>query len=610
MDVLAGPEGLDQTRVRRVVGQDAQLHLGVVCGEQDGPFGRHEGLADANALLGADRDVLHVRIRRGEAAGGGAGLVEGGVDAAGRRVDQRRQRVDVGVLELGQAAVREDPRRELVVDHELLEHALVGGVARLGLANHRQLELLEEDALELFGTAHQELLARQRVDLALEARELALVLDREPRERALVHAHPGALHAGEDPGERHLHLVEERCQPVRFEPLAQLRSQGVYGARLLPGPGRDGLHRQLRRRDRLRAAPRQLLPAAQRLPQVRPGSCGQAARCLGIHQEGRHFDVHLRQRKRRAALFEQRLKALHVPPEPRPASALAERVSKRRGDAREVERAAGGSAAGDVRRAPFPERTGDPEWTRRHGAAPVGHTDQHRAGLGGQLVDQPRQLVGAGDQAGLHLEAPLRRRRARLCGGVEVFEQPREAQAGEERAELLAVGLAPRQIRQLQRQRDVLAQRRQLLRQARLGGVLLEGRARARRGHVGHVLEQLLEAAPLPDQLGGALLADALDAGDVVARITHQRANVQHPLRRHAEARLDLAGRVTAVLHGVEHAHALAHQLHQVLVGGDDGHVDVFGRHLDQGRDHVVRLEAIDLENRDPVGFHEFAHQG
>ena len=96
-----------------------------------------------------DRDVLHVGVRGRQAPGGGPGLVELGMDAAGPLVDQRRQRVDVGALQLREPAVGQDLARQLVLGGELLEHALVGRVTGLGLLDDGQLELLEQDHLEL-----------------------------------------------------------------------------------------------------------------------------------------------------------------------------------------------------------------------------------------------------------------------------------------------------------------------------------------------------------------------------------------------------------------------------------------------------------------------------
>ena len=96
------------------------------------------------------------------------------MDASGARIHERRQRVDVGVLELGEPPVREDLQRQLVLRRQLLEHVLVRRVAGLRLLQHRQLQLLEQDLLELLRRGDQEALARERMDALLELRELAV----------------------------------------------------------------------------------------------------------------------------------------------------------------------------------------------------------------------------------------------------------------------------------------------------------------------------------------------------------------------------------------------------------------------------------------------------
>jgi hypothetical protein len=124
------------------------------------------------------------------------------------------------------------------------------------------------------------------------------------------------------------------------------------------------------------------------------------------------------------------------------------------------------------------------------------------------------------------------------------------------------------------------------------------------------VLQQALQVAPLADQLRRTLLPDALHSRNVVARVAHQRAQVENALRRHAEALLHLGWTETAVLHAVEERDPLADQLHQVLVRGDDRHPGLGRRLLHQGCDDVVGLEARDLEDRDAVGLHQLANHG
>ena len=90
------------------VGEDAKLDLRVVGADDDVTRRRDEGRADRPAELGADGDVLEVRVARREAPGGGDGLVEARVDAPRLGVDVPRERVDVRALELVDLAVLED----------------------------------------------------------------------------------------------------------------------------------------------------------------------------------------------------------------------------------------------------------------------------------------------------------------------------------------------------------------------------------------------------------------------------------------------------------------------------------------------------------------------
>src|SRR3546814_1616076 len=76
-----------------VCSSDLQLDLRVVAREQLAPRRRDEGLADAAAVLAADRDVLQVGIARRQAPGRRARLVVAGVHAAGVGIDHLRQLV-------------------------------------------------------------------------------------------------------------------------------------------------------------------------------------------------------------------------------------------------------------------------------------------------------------------------------------------------------------------------------------------------------------------------------------------------------------------------------------------------------------------------------------
>src|SRR5690606_13691371 len=115
------------------------------------------GGADAAAVLGADGDVLQVRVVRAQPSGGGAGLVVAGVQAAGVGVHHLRQLVGVGVAQLGQAAVLEDQARQLVLVGDGLQRLFVGGRRAGGrLHQRRQLEFVEQQGAELLGRVEVE----------------------------------------------------------------------------------------------------------------------------------------------------------------------------------------------------------------------------------------------------------------------------------------------------------------------------------------------------------------------------------------------------------------------------------------------------------------------
>ena len=122
----------------------------------------------------------------------------------------------------------------------------------------------------------------------------------------------------------------------------------------------------------------------------------------------------------------------------------------------------------------------------------------------------------------------------------------------------------------------------------------------------------------LLDQLGRGLGPDPANAGHIVDRVAHQRQHIADQRGGHAEF-LDHFRNVDAdILHGVEHvdiAGALgttgrADQLHQILVGGDDGHLPALrGGGASVGSDQIVGLQPgfLDAGQRESTG--RLAHQ-
>src|SRR5581483_1350099 len=126
VDVFASAVGVEEERVLREVRHEAELDLRVVGGHEEVAGRGDEGGANLAADGGADGDVLQVGVGGREAAGGGADLVEGGVDAL-IGVGERGQRVEVGAFELGELAVLEDVADDGIVGREVFEDVLRGG---------------------------------------------------------------------------------------------------------------------------------------------------------------------------------------------------------------------------------------------------------------------------------------------------------------------------------------------------------------------------------------------------------------------------------------------------------------------------------------------------
>ena len=206
VDVLAGAVGVEQERVLGEVGHEAELDLRVVGGHEQVAGGRDEGGANLAAEGGADGDVLQIGIGGREPTGGGADLVEGGVDAA-FRVDEVGQRIQVGGAELGELAVFEDERGDGVMLGEFFEDVLRGGddLALAVLHGLGELHLVEEDVAELLGRVDVEAISGLGVDALGEG----VHLDGEARghggEDAGVDADAGLFHSQEDGDERQVH---------------------------------------------------------------------------------------------------------------------------------------------------------------------------------------------------------------------------------------------------------------------------------------------------------------------------------------------------------------------------------------------------------------------
>ncbi len=200
VNVVAAHERLAQLRHVGHVGGEAKLDLAVVGGEQHRAFRRDEGLADLAAHLGADRNVLQVRIGRRQPPGLGAGQRIAGVDASRPLVDLLLQRIGVGGLELGELPPFEHLARDRhTVALQPLQLVDVGGPdARLALAPALQTQPVEQHLAQLLGAADREGAARQLMDLRLHGRDLTGKLGGKARQMGAVDQDATPLHTCND----------------------------------------------------------------------------------------------------------------------------------------------------------------------------------------------------------------------------------------------------------------------------------------------------------------------------------------------------------------------------------------------------------------------------
>ena len=218
-----------------------------------------------------------------------------------------------------------------------------------------------------------------------------------------------------------------------------------------------------------------------------------------------------------------------------------------------------------------------------------------------------RNRLAARDRGGSPLD---RRRRLGPQAFGDALGQRREFHLAQEAQQGIGLRIAHTQLLDRCLERNVVLEQHQLARDARLLGELGQPLAPLGLLDLAGALQQRVEVAVLVDELGGGLHADARHAGDIVGGVARQRLNVDHLVRRHAELLTHLVGPDRLVLHGVEHRHARLDELHQVLVGGDDGHVAAgSNRVLGVGGDQVVRLEAQLLDAGDVEGPHCLADQ-
>ena len=212
----------------------------------------------------------------------------------------------------------------------------------------------------------------------------------------------------------------------------------------------------------------------------------------------------------------------------------------------------------------------------------------HRAGLERAALDL-EALVRLGLRAGQRREQTLAQHPE-----LELVEQPVHG---------LAVPRAGHEIVRRRVQRDVADQLGELAVEQHVREVRAQGVARLAL-HLVHPVRERLQRPELAHPLGGRLLPDPRDAGQVVARVAAQRREVGVLDRREAVAGHHRGGVDAAELgdpaRRVEHRHVVADQLERVAVARGHQHAIALRLGLGgEGGDDVVGLVVVHREERD-----------
>ncbi len=207
------------------------------------------------------------------------------------------------------------------------------------------------------------------------------------------------------------------------------------------------------------------------------------------------------------------------------------------------------------------------------------------------------------------------RRRCRGRRG-KIAQQRSKTQFRVDRAQGFDVRLAAREVAQDQLHRRIRVNDRKLLRHQHRVAAVFQRLAVALAFDFLGMFERRFRRAETQNQFARAFFADPFRAGNVVDRIAHQGHHVGDFFRRHAHDLFDFCfvhhqiGLVRPRA-GTQHAHFPADELHHVLVAGNQEHFEARFRSLfRQSAHHVVGLEAVEFEDRQPHGFAHAPHVG
>ncbi len=242
MNILPLAERFQHGFILRNMRHDAQFNLRIVNRDQPGARRGDKALTHASAKLRPRGDVLQVRILRGNPPGGGARLIERGVNSTGSRVDLQGESVHVSGFQFGQLAKFQDFVNNRVLPAHAFQHSGGSGqLARAGLARavgRFQAQALKKHIRELLGGIEIERFAYPRVNRILNALDLFVQLQRKICKQIQVQQDAFLFHIRQHRDKLHLQVAVQ---------LLRLMGNKVCPERFHQAQAHHGIRRGIRR---------------------------------------------------------------------------------------------------------------------------------------------------------------------------------------------------------------------------------------------------------------------------------------------------------------------------------------------------------------------------
>ena len=234
VNILPVLEGFDHVLVLRDMCEHAQFDLRIIRVNQDVIFVRcDKHAAQFAAKLGADRNILQVRVGRGQTSGGGHGLLKMRVNTSVHRADDLEKSLNVGAFQLGQLAVLEDARHDRVVLRDTLKHLNVGGIACFCLFRSVQAEFLEQHLTQLLGAVDVELAVRVMINLLGQVADTNIQLVTEGTQLIRLDRTARRFHLSQHAQERQFDFVVQLSHAKLLNPVSRLGVNGAQRADML-----------------------------------------------------------------------------------------------------------------------------------------------------------------------------------------------------------------------------------------------------------------------------------------------------------------------------------------------------------------------------------------